>query len=204
MADYTAVTWSDLSNVPNTGARQDIKDALNGLIAELNAANGSLTTGAAAGFTGGTGTVYKSSVNKVGGIYHTRIMLDLTGLAGSATDLDIIGTGTAAAHIGQLTAAQNGATILAVQMTCLELPAGGPDDIDLYSATEGTGAYDTGIGTLTETALITAGGAWANGTVKGATAVPAAGQYLYLVNGEAAAGGTYTAGKFVIDIFGYD
>jgi hypothetical protein len=161
-----------------------------------------LATEAGAGITGGTGTVYKSSVEKVGGIFVTRILIDLTGLASSTTDLDIIGQGASAAHIGQITAAKNG-TILAIRMTCLELPAGGADDIDLYAATEGTGVFDGGIAALTETALITAGGAWANGTVKGSVDVPAANQYLYLTGGEAGTAATYTAGKFLIELFGY-
>lgn len=158
---------------------------------------------AGAGITGGTGTVYKSQTIRLGGVYWTTIMVDLTGLASSTTDLDIIGVGSSAAHLGQILAAQHG-TILAVRMTCLELPAGGADDIDLYSAAEGTGVFDGAVGSLTETALITAGAAWANGTVKGSTAVPAAGEYLYLCGGEAGTAATYTAGKFVIELFGYD
>jgi hypothetical protein len=162
----------------------------------------SLVTGAGAGITAGTGTVYKSGVQQSGGIIKTEILIDLTGLASSTTDLDIIGVGTDPAHIGRITAAQNG-TILAIRMTCLELPAGGADDIDLYAATEGTGIFDGGIAALTETALITAGGAWASGTVKASTEVPAANQYLYLTGGEAGTAATYTAGKFLIEIFGY-
>lgn len=161
-----------------------------------------LATGAGVGVTAGTGTVYKTSVEKVGGLIKTSIYIDLTGLASSTTDLDIIGVAGGPAHIGQITAAQNG-TIEAIRMTCLELPAGGADDIDLYAATEGTGEFDAGIGTLVETAIITAGGAWANGTVKGSTAVPAANQYLYLTGGEAGTAATYTAGKFLIELFGY-
>jgi hypothetical protein len=161
-----------------------------------------LATTAGAGITSGTGTVYKASVEKVGDLFITRIYIDLTGLASSTTDLDIIGVGASAAHIGQITAAVNG-TIEAIRMTCLELPAGGADDIDLYAATEATGVFDAGIASLVETALITAGGAWANGTVKGSTAVPAAGQYLYLTGGEAGTAATYTGGKFLIELFGY-
>lgn len=158
---------------------------------------------AGAGITGGVGAVYKSSVQRLGGIYKTTIMVDLTGLASSTTDLDIIGVGASAAHIGQITAALNG-TILGVRMTCLELPAGGADDIDLYSAAEGTGVFDGGIAALTETALITSGGAWASGTVKAAAVVPAANEYLYLTGGEAGTAATYTAGKFLIELYGYD
>jgi hypothetical protein len=161
-----------------------------------------LTTGAGAGITAGTGTVYKTAVLKRGGIITTSILIDLTGLASSTTDLDIIGVGLLPAHIGQVTAAQNG-TILAGRMTCLEVPAGGADDIDLYAATEGTGVFDGAVGDLAETALITAGGAWTLGLQKITGADVAANKYLYLTGGEAGTAATYTAGKFLIELFGY-
>ncbi|MFA5651215.1 MAG: hypothetical protein WC914_08770 [Proteiniphilum sp.] len=143
---------------------------------------------------------YKSSVVRFGNIIKTTIVIDLTGLKSVATDLDIIGD-TGVCHIGQVTAAVNG-TIFKGQMGCMEVPTTGADDIDLYAATEGTGAYDAGIGTLTETALVTAGGAHAIGTVKPFTALPAANQYLYLTSGEAVAG-TYNAGILYIEMWGY-
>ena len=71
-------------------------------MAELQAlatAESKLGTEAGAGITGGTGTVYASSVRKVGGIIYTSILIDLTGLASSTTDLDIIGQGASAAHL---------------------------------------------------------------------------------------------------------
>lgn len=150
----------------------------------------------------GTGTIHKSAVVPEGSFKKTTILLDLTGAKSVATDLDIIGFhATNPAHIGQITAALNG-TVLFGRMTCLEVPTTGADDIDLYAADEGTGAYDGGIASLVETALITSGGAWALGTVKGFAAVPGPNQYLYLTSGEAAAG-TYDAGKFLIEIWGY-
>ncbi len=172
-------------------------------IAVKNLLNGrTLTTGAGAGVTGGTGTVYKSGVSRVGGVIVTTIMLDLTGLSSSTTDLDIIGVGASAAHIGQITAAQNG-TILSGRMTCLEVPVGGADDIDLYSATEATGVFDAAVDTLTETAIITAAGAWTLGLAKYFNDLPVAGQYLYLTGGEAGTAAPYTAGKFLIELYGY-
>ena len=158
---------------------------------------------AGAGITGGTGTVFKTSVLKMGGIIKTTILLDLTGAGSSTTDLDVIGQGASAAHLGQITAALNG-TILAGMMTCHETPAGGADDIDLYSATVGTAVFDDGIAALTETALLTRGAAWAAGDVKPLTGWPAANEYLYLTGGEAAVPGTYTAGRFLIELWGYD
>jgi len=161
-----------------------------------------LTTPAGAGITGGTGTIYENSVHQRGGIVETEIIIDLTGLASSTTDLDIIGQGASAAHLGRITAAQNG-TVLHGFMQCLEVPVGGADDIDLYAATEGTGVFDGAVATLTETALITSGGAWTLGQVKALSEVPAANQYLYLTGGEAGTAATYTAGKFRIFMQGY-
>lgn len=161
-----------------------------------------MVTGAGAGITSGTGTVYRNSVSRANGIITTSILIDLTGLESVPADLGMIGVGSGATHIGQITTARNG-TILAVRMTCLELPAGGADDIDLYSATEGTGTRADNMTDLTETVLITSGAAWASGTVRASTGVPANGEYLYLTSGEAVAG-TYTAGKFLIELFGYE
>ena len=174
----------------NRGAKLDLSES------------NKLPTEAGAGITGGTGTVYRSSVVRVGGIITTSLLIDLTGLASSTTDLDIIGVGASAAHLGQITKAVNG-IILSGRMTCLEVPAGGADDIDLYSATEGTGVFDGGIAALAETALITAGGAWTLALVKALGNVPAAGEYLYLTGGEAGTAATYTAGKFLIELQGY-
>lgn len=162
-----------------------------------------LTNGApGAGISGGTGTVFKSSVVRVGDIIKTTLMIDLTGLSSSTTDLDIIGTGSSAAYLGQITAAKNG-TILCGRMTCLEVPAGGVDDIDLYSATAGTGVFDGGIAALVETALLTSGGAWTLGSSVPLGAMPAANEYLYLTGGAGGTAAAYTAGKFLIEFEGY-
>jgi hypothetical protein len=166
--------------------------------------NATLATEAGAGITGGPGTVYASSVRKIGGIYYTNILLDLTGLSSATDDLDIIGVSTPAAHLGQITAARNG-TILAGRMTCLEVPAS-LTDIDLYAAESGAGVFEGGIAALTgtETALITSGGAWTAALAKIFTGIPAADTYLYLVNGAADTADVFTAGKFLIEMFGYD
>lgn len=146
---------------------------------------------------------YAVGVFKTGTLVTTRIVVDLTGLVGSATDLDIIGNtgGAASANWGQVTTALNGA-IVGGRVTCLEVPAGGTTDIDFYSATVGTGSQDVDVTTLTETVLVTSGGAWTSGASKGMTTVPPANDYLYITNG-AASGGTFSAGKFLIELFGY-
>lgn len=188
--------------VTSTAAELNALDGLTATVAELNKLDDS-----AAVLTQGSGVsaaeTYASGVFQTGDVITTRVVVDLTGLVGSATDVDIIGNtgGAANAHFGQITAALNG-TIVGGKVTCLEVPAGGADDIDFYAATEGTGAQDALITSLTETALITSGAAWASGTTKGMTGLPAADQYLYIVNGEGTAGGTFTAGKFLIELYG--
>jgi len=156
----------------------------------------------------GTAAVYitqverlKSDVDTNVNIVKSTIMIDLTGLKDGGTAGDIIGKdGAGVAYIAQVTTASQG-VVFGVTMTCVETPAGGSTDIDLYSATEGTGVNDTAIGALTETQIINAGAASAGTLVAGGDIV--ADQYLYLVSqgtGDAA----YTAGRFMIEIIGYD
>ncbi len=143
---------------------------------------------------------FATSVEKVGTLIKTSILIDLAGLnSGGAAD-DIIGAdGAGVAHLGQIAAAING-TIVAGRMTCLETPATGDDDINVYSATEATGVEDTAISALTETALCNSGDLTA-GTVIALTP-PAADQYIYLTGGTGDSDATYTAGILLIEFWG--
>jgi len=187
------------------------KNGTSGAITTLSSINSSgvssfdantLSVEAGTGITTGTGTIYKTAVQRVGGIITTRILIDLTGLRSTGSG-DIIGVnGTAlVCHIGQITAAQNG-TILTGSMECFEAPAGGDPDINIHSATEGTGVEDGAIGDLTETLLVNAGDATLGSKVY-FEAVPAADQFLYLTTG-AATDADYTAGKLFIELMGYE
>ena len=148
----------------------------------------------------GTAAVYETSVKTENGIVTTSIMIDLTGLQSGGTAGDIIGkNGSGVAYIARITAADNG-TVFGVKMTCYEAPAGGDTDIDLYSATEGTGVEDVAITTLTETQIINSG-TLSLGTTAFGTDI-AADQYLYLV-GQGTANAAYTAGRLLIEIYGY-
>ena len=156
----------------------------------------------------GTAAVYVTQVNRLKSdvstnvnIVETRIMIDLTGLYSGGTAGDVIGkNGDGVAFIGRVTTANQG-TVFGVTMECLETPAGGDTDIDLYSATEGTGVEDTAIGDLTETQIINAGAASAGTSVAGGDI--AADQYLYLV-GQGTSNTVYSAGRLMITILGYD
>jgi hypothetical protein len=154
----------------------------------------------AAGFLG-TGTVYKSSVTREGDFIKTCIYINLTGAKSTTTDLDIIGN-TGAAHIGQILAAVNG-TIIMGKMECLLVPTTGVTDIDMYSSTVGTGAYDADASGLAgAAAVITSGGAWTLALTKAFGTIPAANTYLYLASGAAGTAATYGSGKFLITLWG--
>ena len=156
------------------------------------------------GITNGVGTVFKTSVVKHGDIVRTTIIIDLTGLASSTTADDIIGT-AGVSHIGQITAALNG-TLFYGQITCLETPAGGDLDIDFWSATEGTGVFDALVTDLAEVIMRNNAGNWAAAaaTQIAFTNLPAADKYMYMAVGSAGgAPGTYTAGQFLIELYGF-
>jgi len=160
-----------------------------------------IATTAGTGITTGTGTVYAASVIKTGGIFHTSILIDLTGLASSGSG-DIIGkAGTANSHIGQITATVNG-TVLGGKLTCLEAPAGGDPDINLWYADEATGAEDAAITSLTNQTQMCDSGDLALNSVISIPTPPAADKYIYMVTG-AATNADYTAGKLLIEFFGY-
>lgn len=140
----------------------------------------------------------------VGGAKLTEFIFDLTNLIVSTTVDDIIGdsAGVANCHFGQITTAVHG-TIFAMEITCLETPAGADADIDFYSAVEATGAENALITGLTETLLLARGAAWAINDYRSVvTALPLANLYLYITNGVGGGAGTYTAGKFKIRFYG--
>ena len=193
--------------VTSSAAEMNIMDGVTATAAELNKLDDSLATNFLTRGAGvDTAESYATGIFRVGNLVTTRIVIDLTGLVGSTTDLDIIGESAAAdCHWGQITTAKCG-TIIGGYMRCLELPAGGVTDIDLYSSNVSTGTEnviitDAALGT--ETALVTSGGVWTDLVTNGMTSLPTANDYLYLVNGAAGVPGTFSAGKFEIVLFGY-
>ena len=138
-------------------------------------------------------------------------MVDIHGLLCSGTVKDVIGEdGAAAAYIGRIVTAKNG-IVYKCEMSCIEKPAGSNTsfDIDLVSSTHSLAedvVYDSGAGSA-ELSLIAAGGDWQVGMRKMSAVglnwanLPA--DYIYLANGSGAnSGGTYTAGKFIIKLYG--
>ncbi len=192
--------YSSIATTASTGAETTQMSISSAGFISLDA--NTMAVEAGTGITTGSGTIYRSSVQRSGGIITTRILIDLTGLRSTGSG-DIIGVnGTAlVCHIGQITAARNG-TILTGSMECFEAPTGGDPDLNIHSATEGTGVEDGAISSLSETLLVNAGDATLGSKVY-FTAVPAADSFLYLTTGDAT-DADYTAGKLFIELMGYE
>ena len=167
-------------------------------IASATSISDAMTEGT--GISGGSGTVYHSIVEREGKFIKTVIFVDIQGLASVADDGDAIGTANPS-HLGQVTAAVNGA-IYKASITCLEAPATGNTDIDVYSNASGSIQVDGDVSGGTQ--LLDKSGAWSAVEESALTALPAADEYLYLTAGSAGAADTYTAGQFVIELFGVD
>ena len=139
----------------------------------------------------------------------TTIYLDLgqggaTDIVSSSTAGDVIGENdAAAAYATQITTAKNG-VIYKAELICMETPVGGDTDINvtLHASSLAEDAAGESGGHV-----IVNGGAQAIGrhSTGDAAAIEAAAgaanDYLYLTHGGTTAG-TYTAGKFLIRLFG--
>ena len=159
------------------------------------------------GFDGAAkSTIY---ISKSNGEIVTTILVDIQGLVVSGTALDIIGeNGASNAYITSINTQKNG-IVYRAEMGCIEAPAGSNTtaDIDLGSNASSKAEdskYTQGGGQIT---LIAAGEDWTAGMYKTTTAGTdfsgLNGDYLYLANGSGAnTGGTYTAGKFIIKLYG--
>jgi len=187
-----------------TAAEMGVLDGITATAAEINAAadqSAVVGTMAASTVMAALLGAYNVTTFRTGNIIKTTMYIDLTGAKSTTTELAVIGN-TGACHIGQVTTAVNG-VIFAGQVSCAEVPTTGADDIDLYSSTAATGAYDADASGLAgAAAIMTSGGAHAIGTVKPFTILPAANAYLYLANGEAGTVGTYDAGILIIEMWG--
>ena len=166
------------------------------------------------GLTQGTGitTTYKSWIENYNNEIKTSILIDLDGLRNSGTVGDIIGLdGTSnPCHIGQITDSLCG-QVYKIKITCLETPAGGSDIINLASGLIPIGSENVHIENVLAfilgggmnngySSVIEAGSIKSRENIIFTTIIPD--EYLYLVNGENGSDAEYTAGQFLIEIFG--
>ena len=182
-------------------------------ISSSTAFSGFATPTATGGGFDGTETC-TVTVGNINGTIVTKIIVDITGLADSGTVKDVIGEtgGTAAAYMTRITTAVNG-FVYAADIACIEVPATGTAaefDIDLVTSSNSlaqSAEYDSG---TTEVALIPATAVWTAGAFRRSadgldcSNISTNSHYIYLANGSGAAGGgSYTGGKFIINLYGH-
>jgi len=132
----------------------------------------------------------------------TEIHIDLTGLQSKNDADDVIGLVTAApdAYLGKYDVDIFG-VIRRVEMLCLETPAGGDNDINLIDHATGTLGYDDD-GAAGN--VIINGGDWVAGkmVISNSSGITDD-QYLYLTAGTGDLDVAYTAGQFIIRLYGH-
>ena len=153
-----------------------------------------------------TGSAFSVKTANINGECVTTILVDLEGMKSKDDEGDVIGiAGTANSYLMKWETARHGVAYK-LEMACLEAPTGGTEDIDLRSNSSATATYDTDGSSYT--ALLAAGGDWSVGKrlgtdgANGTQTQIANNDYLYLVAGDANTDGVYTAGKYVIKIYG--
>lgn len=130
----------------------------------------------------------------------TEIKVDLQGLASKNTANDVIGLAAGGnAYIGQNVVAKNG-VIYKMELICLETPTGGDNDVNVVVNSSGTLAYDGAGGT---TYGIDGGDAVAGQVVADLTQSLTANHYFYLTAGTGDTADTYTAGQFIVRMYGH-
>jgi len=134
------------------------------------------------------------------GVIITQIKFDLTGLASVATANDVIGLSAGGvAYIGRNVVATNG-VIFKTQFACLETPAGGDNDVNVVVNSSAVLAYDSAGGT---TYLSNSGDLLAGQTVENLMPAITANDYIYLTAGTGDTAATYTAGQYVLTLWGH-
>lgn len=134
------------------------------------------------------------------GVIITQFKIDLTGLASVATANDVIGLAAGGnAFIRQYKTEIDG-IIFKAELSCIETPAGGDNDVNVVAAASGTLAYDGAGGT---TYGINGGDAVAGQTIQNLVQGLTADHYFYLTAGTGDTAGTYTAGQFIFTTWGH-
>ena len=147
--------------------------------------------------TGVAPATYRYTLN---GTIITEIKIDLQGLTSKNTANDVIGLAAGGiAYIGQNVVATNGG-IYKMELVCLETPAGGDNDVNVVVNTSGTLEYDGAGGT---TYGVNGGDAVAGQVVANLVQGLTANHYFYLTAGTGDTAAAYTAGQFIVRLYGH-
>lgn len=153
--------------------------------------------GAGAIGTGVAPTTHRYTIN---GTIITEIKIDLQGLASKNTANDVIGLAAGGvAKIGQNVVATNG-VLYKMELICLETPTGGDNDVNVVANASGTLEYDGAGGTAYG---VDGGDAVAGQVIQDLVQGLTANHYFYLTAGTGDTADTYTAGQFLIRMYGH-
>lgn len=135
------------------------------------------------------------------GVIVTQIKFDLTGLASVATANDVIGLSAGgAAYIGRNVVATNG-VIFKTSIAVLETPAGGDNDVNVVTSSNAALAYDGAGGT---TYLVgDLGDLLVGKSVENLVPALTEGDYFYLTAGTGDTAAAYTAGQYIVTLYGH-
>lgn len=173
----------------------------NGFVGDVT---GNIEATAATGESGagavGTGAAISISRRQENGTIITETKFDVTGLASVATANDVIGLAAGGvAYIGQNDVALNG-IIYKVEFACLEVPAGGDNDINVVSNVSAILEYDGAGGTAY---LSNSGDLLAGQTIQNLVPAITADHYFYLTAGTGDTAAAYTAGQYILRTYGH-
>lgn len=136
-----------------------------------------------------------------GGVITTQIKFDVTGLASVATANDAIGLAAGgAAYIGRNVEATNG-VIFKAEIACLETPLTGDNDINVVANSSAVLAYDGAAGTTYVAGNL--GDLLKGQSVQNLVPALTEGDYFYLAAGTGDTAATYTAGMYVLTLYGH-
>ena len=148
----------------------------------------------------GTGVAPETNRYSRDEVIITEIRIDLTGLASVATANDVIGLAAGGvAYIGRNVVATNG-IIFKIELICLETPVGGDDDVNVVANVSAALAHDGAGGT---TYGVNGGDAVAGQVVEDLVQGLTANHYFYLTAGTGDTAAAYTAGQFIIRLYGH-
>ncbi len=134
------------------------------------------------------------------GVIVTQTKFDLTGLASVATANDVIGLAAGGtANIGRNVVATNG-VIFKVELSCLETPTTGDNDVNVVANSSSSLAYDGAGGT---TYLSNSGDLLVGQTIQNLVPGLTEGDYYYLTAGTGDTAGTYASGMYVLTTYGH-
>lgn len=134
------------------------------------------------------------------GVIVTSIKIDLTGLASVATANDAIGLAAGGvSFIGRNVVANNG-VVFKTEFSCIETPVGGDLEVNVVTNASGIIEYDGAAGTayISDSGALTAGK-----TIQNLVPALTADHYFYLAGGAGDKAAAYTAGQFLLKLYGH-